>query len=110
MKAFVKLISVLALFVSGQVFSGQLAMGPLDQVTNILTTEKQFAIKLAAGSTGPCLGWIYVKESSFAGDIAAYNRFFTLATTALIAGRQVRIHNYVNDACDGATFIAVQSS
>lgn len=98
----------LSLILSGNAVAGEIANGKVEEVTNIVGNEKQFGIKLSAGSSGVCAGgFMYIKASSFGDDIDSYKQAFSLATTALVADKRIRVHNYTGDSCHGATFIGL---
>jgi hypothetical protein len=67
--------------------------------------SKNFAVKVEGG-IGPCVGWVYFEEEN-APSTSAHNQAFAIALTALTAGKKVRIHNYSDDSCSGATFISI---
>ena len=75
------------------------------EVANHATGGKNFAVKIEGG-TGVCTGWVYFFEEQ-APSAATYNQAFSIALTALTAGKKVRIHNYTDDSCTGATFISL---
>lgn len=75
------------------------------EVANHATGGKNFAVKIEGG-TGVCTGWVYFFEDQ-APSAATYNQAFSIALTAVTAGKKVRIHNYTDDSCTGATFISL---
>ncbi len=81
-------------------------------VTNTAGNADEFIVYVQGG-TGPCTGpnptIIKFKKSS-AGSPEIFNRAFTLAITALMSGKNVSIHNYVDDACDNAVYIGISSN
>jgi hypothetical protein len=102
------IITAALLTFTNAIFAGEIARGKVEEVINIAGTDKQFAVKMSAGSTGPCAGqWIYFKESNPNQNIDNYKFAFSLATTALVADKKIRIHNYPSNTCDGATFIGL---
>ena len=74
--------------------------------SHAIQTGKMFSVFIESGD-GKCVGeWVFFAQSSFP-SIAEYNQSFSIALTALTAGKNVRIHNYSNDLCAGANFISI---
>ncbi|GEM_PF-1730401 len=102
-----KLLIALCVFVSLS-HAGQVAKGHIDEMVNQVNNNKNFGVKMSATSTGPCAGqWVWFNEANFSGNLESYKFAFSLAATALVSDKEVRIHNYTNDACDGVTFIGL---
>lgn len=88
--------------------AGEVAKGSIDEVVNLIGSEKLFALKMSSNSRGPCAGtWVKFKKSNFESNLESYNFAFSMATAALISGKKIRVHNYTNDSCDGVTFIGL---
>jgi hypothetical protein len=108
MKLSTSITTAILLTFTNASFAGEIAKGKVEEVLNIVGSEKQFGINMSSGATGPCAGqWIYFKESNPSQNIDNYKFAFSLATTALVADKRIRIHNYSSDTCDGATFIGL---
>lgn len=78
------------------------------EVANTNTGDASFAVKIQGG-TGVCAGssvWIVFPEVRKASD-ASYNQAFAAALAALASDMKVRIHNFVDNSCGGATFISI---
>ena len=94
-------------------FSGELVKNVqlLEVASHASKGTKNFAVLINSGD-GICAGtsakrkWIYFPEDKFP-SIASYNQSFSLALTALTAGKNVRIHNYADDSCIAADFISI---
>lgn len=99
----------LGIFVfSSSCYAGEVAKGQIIEVANLIGQDKLFSIKMSPDSTGPCAGqWVKFKEENFAGNLENYKFAFSIALTALASDKKVRVHNYINDTCDGVTFIGV---
>ncbi|MBU1619312.1 MAG: hypothetical protein KJ556_03375 [Gammaproteobacteria bacterium] len=97
----------LACLLSTNVLSGELTKNAtvLEVANHATGNGKNFAIKIEGG-TGPCSGWVYFMEDK-APSSATYNQAFSMALAALAGDKKVRIHNYTDDDCTGATFIAI---
>lgn len=88
--------------------AGQVARGQIDEMVNLIGVEKLFSIRMSASSAGPCAGqWVKFKESNFAGNLESYRFAFSLAATAIVSGKSIRVHNYSGNSCDGVTFIGL---
>ncbi|WP_444997612.1 DUF5992 family protein [Aliikangiella sp. IMCC44359] len=107
MKFRVAISCIIGLTMSGA-NAGQIGIGKVEEITNIIGSSKAFGIKMSSDATGVCAGqFIQIQESNFGGNLEAYKFAFSLANTALAANKRIRIHNYSNDDCNGATFIGL---
>lgn len=103
-----KFFLAILLLLSFTANAGQIAKGEVSEVVNLIGSGEVFGVRLSKDSSGVCAGeWIVFRQSNFNGNIESYRFAFSMATTALVSGKQVRIHNYKNDACDGPTFIGL---
>jgi predicted Na+-dependent transporter len=102
------LIPVVLCVLASNIQAGEIARGQVEEVVNIIGSEKLFGVILSASASGVCAGkWIRFKEINFGDNSESYKFAFSMATTAVVSGKNVRVHNYSSDSCDGATFIGL---
>jgi hypothetical protein len=101
-------IGVLGLF--NIAHAGQLVTGAtVLEVANTNTGDASFAVRIEGGS-GICTGtsphWIVFPDSRKASS-ASYSQAFAIALAAIASEKKVRIHNFIDDSCAGASFISI---
>jgi hypothetical protein len=100
--------AVLLLAITSSIHAGELAKGQVEEVVNIIGSEKVFGVRLSESASGVCAGqWVRFKEANFGSNTESYKFAFSMATAAVVSGKNVRIHNYTDNSCDGATFIGL---
>lgn len=79
----------------------------IEVVTHGNKNVENFGIRVEGG-TGICPNgqWIIFSEDKFPSTVS-YAQSFSIALMALKDGNKVRIHNYNDNSCDGANFIAI---
>jgi len=89
-------------------YAGELIQGAtVVEVANTYNNGADFAIKVEGG-TGVCSTASYIVFPESKQQSADSNKqAFSIALTALTTGRKVRIHNFEDNACDGANFISI---
>ena len=90
--------------------AGELIQGAtIVEVANTAFGGAEFAVRLSGG-TGTCATAPYIIFPEAKASSAASNK--QAIATALLAfstGRKVRIHNFQDDSCTGANFIAISN-
>jgi hypothetical protein len=101
--------TVLCLVASSGCLAGELVRdASVIEVANTNNGDASFAVRVEGG-TGVCAGtsvFIVFPESRKA-SVASYNQAFAAALAALASNKKVRIHNFVDDSCSGASFISI---
>jgi len=80
------------------------------EVANTNSNGADFAVRLEGG-TGICsTANVIVFPESKKQSADSYKQSFSIALAALTTGAKVRIHNFEDDSCNGANFIAISST
>ena len=94
---------------SSSAFAGELVRdATVLEVANTNTNDASYAV-LVTGGIGPCAGtavWIFFPDSRKA-SADSFNQGYATALAALAADKKVRIHNFLDNSCGGASFIAI---
>jgi predicted dinucleotide-binding enzyme len=101
-------IPLLCFFGSGACIAGELIRDAvIVEVANTYSGGADFAIRVEGG-TGVCAGTTFIVfPESRKASVASFNQAFAAALAALASDKKVRIHNFVDDSCSGASFISV---
>lgn len=59
------------------------------------------------GGNGPCANLTIDFPAALAQSTEAFRREFSLATTAFVSGKKVRIYSYEGNECTKANFISI---
>lgn len=98
-----------ALLIGTNAWSGDLALGAtVTEVGNTSGNSRGFFIRVVTG-TGPCTDGTIVFPESASQSTLSYAHALSLATTAFIHGKKVRVHNYVDDVCEQASYISISN-
>ena len=109
-----RILLIVAIAISSEVLagSGYIATSvEVDEVTNTASNGKSFSIKVSGGDgSHPCEDTVITFPLSKAGnsgnDTDIHTRAFSLAITALTAGKKISVVNYEDDtSCNGAAYI-----
>jgi len=73
-------------------------------VANTSSNEDKFTVWVSGG-TGVCANTQISFPKSKAGSAEVFDRAYSAALTAFVSGTKVRIYNYTDDSCYGASYI-----
>ena len=105
---FKMVVPFLCFFGPGACIAGELIRDAvIVEVANTYNGGADFAIRVEGG-TGVCAGtgFIVFPESRKA-SVASFNQAYASALAALASEKKVRIHNFLDDSCSGASFISI---
>ena len=100
-------IAVLLLSLSLHGVAGELIRdATVTEVNNNSSNGADFSIR-TAGGTGICTGELIAFPEVKSQSEASTNQAFSIALAAFMSQKKVRVHNYDDDHCRGASFIAI---
>ena len=104
---FNKLIAVSLCSLSVNCLAGELIRdATITEVTNNSSNGADFSIR-TEGGTGVCIGELIAFPEAKSQSQASTNQAFSIALAAFISKKKIRAHNYDDNGCRGASFIAI---
>ena len=102
--------AILSVLISNSALGGELVNGAtIEEVANTSSNTKVFFIRIKGG-VGPCANKFMTFPASKSQSPESYERAFSIALAATASGKRIRVHNYDDNDCNGASFISMYAN